>query len=177
MSRKKTEINPIRAERLKTLISEQKIKQTELAERVHYSQQHISGIINQKIALTEETAADISSAFPKYSVEWLLGYSDHKNSTDAFIHSIQQMNKEGDLLNTAFQSLAALSGYNIRKLGLQTETVEAAISSIHDYVEIEHEGRVMSLSLEQLNTLENIIYEHAEVTIRRYLEAFGKEVR
>ena len=177
MSRKRTEINPKRAERVKQLIEEEGLTQTQFAESIFMSQQSVSRIVNQIMPLTEETAADIAFAFPKYSVEWLLGYSDYKNNTDAFMHSIQQMNEEGDLLSTAFQSLAALSGYNIKRIGLKTDSLESTISSLYDFVEIEHEGKVMSLSLEQLNTLENIIYEHAEITIKRYLEACGKEVQ
>ena len=81
MGRKKTEINPIRAERVKKLIEREKrinpkFSQTELAGRINMTQQNISRIINQKTALTEETARDIVKAFPKYRIEWLLGYDD-----------------------------------------------------------------------------------------------------
>ena len=76
MSRKPTEIQPIRAERLKELIKDLNMSQTDFSKSVNYSQQHISGIINQKTALTEETAQDIISVYPDYRIEWLLGYDD-----------------------------------------------------------------------------------------------------
>lgn len=81
MSRQKTEINPIRAERLKTLISREKLKQNALANMIFQSQQNISRIIQLKQPLTEETAKDIINAVNEstgkhYRIEWLLGYDD-----------------------------------------------------------------------------------------------------
>ena len=76
MSRKKTEINPIRAERVKKLIEREGISQIDFATRIFQTQQNVSRIINLKTALTEETAQDIVSAFPEYRIEWLLGYDD-----------------------------------------------------------------------------------------------------
>lgn len=76
MSRKKTEINPIRAERVKKLIEREGISQIDFANRIFQTQQNVSRIINLKTALTEETAQDIVSAFPEYRIEWLLGYDD-----------------------------------------------------------------------------------------------------
>ena len=76
MSRKKTEINPIRAERVKQLIEREGISQIDFANRIFQTQQNVSRIINLKTALTEETARDIVTAFPEYRIEWLLGYDD-----------------------------------------------------------------------------------------------------
>ena len=79
MSRKKTEINPIRAERVKLLISREHITQTEFAERIDMTQQNISRIVQLKQPLTEETARRIIGRFPDYRIEWLLGYDDAIN--------------------------------------------------------------------------------------------------
>lgn len=76
MSRKKTEINPIRAERVKKLIEREGISQIDFASRIFQTQQNVSRILNLKTALTEETARDIVTAFPEYRIEWLLGYDD-----------------------------------------------------------------------------------------------------
>lgn len=76
MSRKKTEINPIRAERVKKLIEREGISQIDFANRIFQTQQNVSRIINLKTALTEETARLIIEAFPEYRIEWLLGYDD-----------------------------------------------------------------------------------------------------
>lgn len=76
MGRKATEINPIRAERVKTIIKREGITQIKLAEMLFRTPQNISAIVNANIALTEETAKQIITLFPDYRLQWLLGYDD-----------------------------------------------------------------------------------------------------
>lgn len=92
MSRKKTEINPIRAERVKKLIEREGISQIDFASRIFQTQQNVSRILNLKTALTEETAQDIISAFPGkgYRIEWLLGYDDSMTDIE-WADNIQNM--------------------------------------------------------------------------------------
>lgn len=84
MSKRKTDINPIRAERLKKLIDEEGLTQTAFAKKMHYSQQLISGIITEKTALTERTAREIIDAHPRYRIEWLLGFDDNMTDMEVF---------------------------------------------------------------------------------------------
>ena len=181
MSRKKTVINPLMAERLKMLINDTGLTQGKFAHSVNHSQQLISDIVNGKTALVLETAQDIERVYPDYNAEWLLGLRDHRNDdealrdsiikrNEAFRDSIIKMHEDGDLLNTAFISLASLNGYHVNSLGYRGESVEEIVSSLYDYVEIEHDGAVQTLTIKQLNQLENIICSHAEVTIREYLK-------
>ena len=98
MSRPKTEINPIRAERVKTLIERLNLTQQDFADRIYQSQQNVSRIINLKCALTEETARAIIAAADRivderqaaqagitpeeygshctFRLQWLLGFDD-----------------------------------------------------------------------------------------------------
>ena len=119
MSRKKTEINPIRAERVKQLIEREGISQIDFANRIFQTQQNVSRIINLKTALTEETARDIVTAFPEYRIEWLLGYDDSmtdyewadnvQNMKDLVADSMwgiieKSLNKEGKSLKFVHRS-------------------------------------------------------------------------
>ena len=119
MSRKKTEINPIRAERVKKLIEREKISQVDFASRIFQTQQNVSRILNLKTALTEETACDIVTAFPEYRIEWLLGYDDSmtdyewadnvQNMKDLVADSMwgiieKSLNKEGKSLKFVHRS-------------------------------------------------------------------------
>jgi len=119
MSRKKTEINPIRAERVKKLIEREKISQVDFASRIFQTQQNVSRILNLKTALTEETARDIVTAFPEYRIEWLLGYDDSmtdyewadnvQNMKDLVADSMwgiieKSLNKEGKSLKFVHRS-------------------------------------------------------------------------
>ena len=119
MSRKKTEINPIRAERVKKLIEWEGISQIDFASRIFQTQQNVSRILNLKTALTEETACDIVTAFPEYRIEWLLGYDDdmtyferaenHQHMKDLVADSMwgiieKSLNKEGKSLKFVHRS-------------------------------------------------------------------------
>lgn len=83
MSRKKVEINPIRGERLKMLLIENGIDQKELADKINYSKEHISYIINGRRNLTEDAAQAIIKLFPGTRIEWLMGYDDFKTPLHA----------------------------------------------------------------------------------------------
>ena len=118
MSRKKTELNPIRAERLKILIDREKERdktftQTKFAKQIYQTQQNVSKILNLHVALTEENARKIIECFPEYRIEWLLGYDDimtvwekvehDENLDDLFTDSMwgvleKSLNKEGKSL-------------------------------------------------------------------------------
>jgi len=76
MGRLKTEINPIRAERVKIMIEREGLTQKELGLMINRSQQSISEIVHCKRALTESTAQEFIRVFPEYRIEWLMGYDD-----------------------------------------------------------------------------------------------------
>ena len=72
MSKPKSEINPIPAERFKELIKREDIKQIELVEKINLSQQSISRILQKKQTLTDDTArAIIFHPFSPYSKLYL----------------------------------------------------------------------------------------------------------
>lgn len=114
MSRPKTEINPLRAERIKTLISREKITQQEFADRIFQSQQNVSRIINLKTALTEETAHAIVTAFPEYRIEWLLGYDNTITVTELkrkYVKRIDDVNKAAmTILDASVREVCAREG-------------------------------------------------------------------
>lgn len=78
MSRKRVEVNPIRGKRLKMLLTENGIDQQELADKIGYTKEHISYIINGRRNLTEEAAQAVVKQFPDTRIEWLMGYDDFK---------------------------------------------------------------------------------------------------
>ena len=146
MSRKKTEINPIRAERVKKLIEWEGISQIDFAKKIFQTQQNVSRIINLKTALTEETAQDIISAFPEkgYRIEWLLGYDEFPTESERIIAHIRDelsgMNSE----NIGFIELAKSRGYNVagstvskngKQIELSTEKMYQIQSELCDFLD------------------------------------------
>ena len=95
MSKKRTGINPIRADRVKIILERENVTQAKLAELIFQTQQNISRIMQKKQPLTEETAKAIVAAFPEYRIEWLMGYDD------IMTHADQLRRKITDIVDTA----------------------------------------------------------------------------
>lgn len=83
MSRKKTEINPVGAERLAMLIKGENITQAELAKRVGIKQASVSRILHGHQSLTIWIAQAVANEFPAYSVRWLLGFDQNEETHEA----------------------------------------------------------------------------------------------
>ncbi len=98
MSKKPSNIKPICATNLKKLMIEEGLTQTKFSEKIHVSQQTTSKILNLKSSLTESLATHITEIFPKYSVEWLLGYSDNMYKTDYVKEFLHQRGLVNDAL-------------------------------------------------------------------------------
>lgn len=87
MPKKKTEINPIRAERLKTAIKKLGISQKAFGEKIGVTQQYLSEIINCKKPLIEQKAFEIENTFHDFSAMWLLGFCDYPTMTKSKIEN------------------------------------------------------------------------------------------
>ena len=167
MSRTKTEINPKRAENIKKLIEGEKITQTELADRIHMTQQNISRIVQMKQPLTEETARLIIEAFPEYRIEWLLGYDDFMTKEDLYNDILHKAKEEATLLHSGLFSLAKLSGFKVDVASLSdTESAEKALHDIKEYCTISREEKSVSFSINELNSFENEICDYIELRLR-----------
>ena len=163
MSRKKTEINPIRAERVKKIIETEGISQVDFAKRIFQTQQNVSRILNLKTALTEETAQTIVSAFPKYRIEWLLGYDDAMTTGEQFSNAIQTMNEEGELLHRGFFSFAKLSGFQIDVAPIRGNgSLEETFQNMKEDCTITRDGKSVTFSLSELNAFENELCDYIE---------------
>lgn len=161
MSRKKTEINPIRAERVKKLIeNEKKIRgkftQTEFAKAISQTQQNVSRILNLQTALTEETAQDIVSKYPEYRIEWLLGYDDFMTKEDFERDYIKRShntdNASIQILESALREVCLREGMEVPTLDnipelllLQAQLKDYADSLMWNYVKHREHSHVWGL--------------------------------
>ena len=147
MSRKKTEIHPVRAENVKKLLKREGITQKELAEKIGYSQQNISKIVQKKQPLTEEAAKLMIEAFPekKYRIQWLLGYDEHMTlndlEKDLISRSDATNNATIQLLDTALREVCARENIELPVLDnipelllLQAQLQDYADSLMWNYV-------------------------------------------
>lgn len=171
MSRKKTEINPVRAERVKKIIELEGISQQDFAKRIPMTQQNVSRIVNLKTALTEETAQDIVTAFPKYRIAWLLGYDDYMTFADQLTGVIRETDKEAALLHNGLLSFAQLSGFQIDFHPITgTDSLATTFQNIKEHCTISRDGKSVTLSMTELNNLENELCDQIETRLRYMLK-------
>ena len=113
MARKRSEVNTIRGKRLGELLSWHDIDQKDFAEKIGYTKEHISYVINGHRNLTLDAAEKIVKMFPEIRIEWLMGYDDYPTRLDAdaapLIHEIDA--RKGS--RGAMLMLARLAGYEI----------------------------------------------------------------
>lgn len=99
MSKKRIKLNPASAQRLTDWLHEIDMTQGELAERIHYSQQYISNIVNCKKPMSLQFAQAVADATSqgkseKYNIEkrirpeYLLCLDDIKTTEDLQAHFI-----------------------------------------------------------------------------------------
>lgn len=175
MSRPKVEINDLKCKRLKEIIESEGVKQNQLSKETGISQQAISAMVQGKANVTETTAEIIVKRFPQYSIEWLLGFSDYKNSTEKNSAVISQAQHEGDLLLTGLSAFAQLAQYQIKvtspmqKIG----TVEETLNMLMDGYTISHDGASIKLSLEEMNVFENEAFDFVELQLKHLFKRKG----
>ena len=70
------------------LLTENGIDQQELADKIGYTKEHISYIINGRRNLTEEAAQAVVKQFPDTRIEWLMGYDDFKTQLQSSLFPV-----------------------------------------------------------------------------------------
>lgn len=117
MGRKKTEINQECGKRLRQLLSERGMDQRELADKLNYTKEHISYVINGHRNLTQDMAEAIVKIYPDVRVGWLLGIDKYKSNLDI-------MRERGNTVLSCICAIeevlkysASMLGYNVVEAG------------------------------------------------------------
>lgn len=113
---KTKQINPLRGERVKILLSEHCMTQKELAEKIGYAPEHLSFIVNGRRNLTEDAAHAISKLFPGIRFEWLMGFDDFKTERDYRLAPIREPLMKTVDRHIIFSILLHSLGYNVKIL-------------------------------------------------------------
>ena len=114
MARKKEEINPICGQNLKTLLSDHKMAQKDLAKTLNYTEQHLSLIINGSRRLTVETARKIAAIFPGTRYEWLMGYDNFRSNDEVISAAVNNIYKEAETRREFTEYVFDLCGYKVK---------------------------------------------------------------
>jgi len=113
MSRPKTAINPECGKRLSILIEEQRINQTELANKIPLSQQTISKIINGKANTTAPVAERLKELYPQYTLDWLMGKDSPKTTFVEFLQNTEAFCHRYESIFLLLKASAEEQGYKV----------------------------------------------------------------
>ena len=163
-------INPISGTRLKKLISEQKLKQCDLAKEINISQKHLSNIITGKKALTLENAQILAEKFG-VRYEYLLGTDDFatdEEMTACFNQAWEEAEKE----DSVFPVLFELAGFKVQP---QRETLPDN-STIRTGYKILHGDNSCTLCTEtDITALINELIEYTEFKLYKLCDKKGQQ--
>lgn len=112
MGRNKSEINPNCGKRLRKLLKDNNVTATELAKRVHCTQQHLSRVVTGKSNLSYETASVIVKEFPGTRVGWLLGIDDCETDRDVIGVKMQEKIDNCEAAETLIEFATSYLGYS-----------------------------------------------------------------
>jgi len=194
MSKKRSEINPIRAERVKTILDREGITQQKLAEMIFQTQQNVSRILTGKQPLTEETARAIIDAANKisdqnaaqkagisleeygdhvtYRIEWLLGYDDKMTVEDEISGYFTLKNKAADGMWAIIEKSLVKQGKSLRFVHHQGQHVDASERVRADcyYSIVDQTGKELKrLSSVEMIEFEEKIQEYTDFLTAKYL--------
>lgn len=155
-----------RAKRIKELMTDEGYGRTgetgtggDFATKIGMKAQNLSRTMKRNI--TDKTCQQIINAFPKYNLQWLLGYSDIKLNRDLFISEIQKAETESQLLDNGLLSFTQLSGFTVDFSPIDG-SIEEIIHSIESHCTISKDDKSITLSLEDLRHFENEICDYVE---------------
>lgn len=172
--RQEAEYNKKSAERVKIVYTEQGITQNKLAEIINIQQSAISEMVHGKRKVTATTAQAIHSAFPQYSVSYLLGIDDNKNDAEKNIALINQAQKEGALLEAGLRFYASLKGFDIsspyERMPDRGQADEMLKHLKDGYLVTSKNGETCALSVKEMNQLENDVCDYVEYRLNRWIK-------
>lgn len=171
VSRKKTEIDPVRAERIKKICELEHISQSKLARLINMTQQNLSRIMTLRNGVTDLTINRIHEIYPKYRKAWIRGDDDFMTDADLFMNSIHVMNKEGELLRTALLAFVQLSDYQIEFNPIYGNgDIEKTLQNMKNHCTISKEGKSITFSLAELNAFENELFDYFEFRLSHMMK-------
>lgn len=175
------EINEKRGKRVKELLKDNGKTQVWLAEQLYLQPEHLNMMLNGKRNLGEDKIHAIVELFPGVELDWLLGISDYKTVGEHFARTISQCQHEGELLMIGLRAFAQLSGYEITFAapalsdGQQTAPVEAWLKMFREGYTVSGKEGSATISLEDMNRLQNEICDFVEFKLNRLCEKEDKD--
>lgn len=170
---------PQQRKNFKRFKEDQHISQSELRVVADVTDVTVSAWCNGKKQIRRENAARIVEQYPEYTIEFLRGETPYKNKAEETAHliaiTVNKGREEGTKLRAATLILANLSGFTIDTDAFD-RTGDDVIDTVHEITygcDVIRNGKLLHLSMDDMNALENYICDFVEMTLDRLLRAKG----
>lgn len=161
MSRKRMPINPEAGRRLKSLLVTKGIQQGEFADRIGYTEQHISQIIGGKRRLTPEAAQKVVELIPGTRFEWLMGYDRFETDGARSQEDFERRKKGTSACYTFMGEVAKSLGYDVGEIS--DPCVEVGICVTND------DGTAKNIPLEKYTDIAREIVHYSTFLLKDLL--------
>lgn len=168
----KVELGKKRGARVKQLLKEKKMRQSDLADLINCTPEHLCAMLNGKRTITNETAQQIADVFKPVRREWILCEDDYRTEQEKNYSQFCDWNNEWKRRLAGVQILASLSGYEIEIFQTNTSKceIETVLQSLKEGYKIIKNGEVLATcSLERFNLLALDCQELVEQRIKSYV--------
>lgn len=175
MAKPTKEIALLRGERVKELLKRYGWTQARLAEELNGMPESVlNAKLNGKRTLTEGDAIQIANIFPPVKVGWIMGVDRFPTQGEEMQGVLDQARQEGHLLNIGFGAFASLIGYSVTPPQLpETAHVNTMISILNQGYTLGKDGKTVSLSITEMNRLQNRICDHIGTELKYLFQEKG----
>lgn len=167
MADKTTDLHRIQSERVKRMLSDLGISQSELARQIGCSTAAVNQWVTGKRGMRMDSAQLIEDRYPLYSAEWLTGQTDHQNLARVFAATLKDM--AVDPMVAATITLASGAGYDLLTpfdTATRISDSAQALYDGHDML-VTIGGTDQTLTLGQLVELTGELTDYLTVRLRR----------
>ena len=174
MAKPSEEIARLRGERVKALLKRYKWTQTRLAKELNIQTTVLNAKLNGPRTINEGDAIQIAKLFPPVKVGWIMGVDRFPTQGEEMQGVLDQARQEGHLLNVGFGAFATLIGYSVTPPQLpETAHVNTMISILNQGYTLSKGGKTVSLSIAEMNRLQNRICDHIETELKYLFQEKG----
>ena len=165
----------IRADRISAFMKREGLTQYDLAKKIGTQQQNISRMMNTK-KVSETIIQSIIDIYPEYRKEWFFGFDDIPTKSDWFESqrksriALLEGQAQAELLAVGTRSFAELNGYMV-SIASPGETLKDCLSSAY---KIEKDSRIIVLSVEEMNSFENLLCDLTEQAFKILIQRKGR---
>lgn len=156
-------LNKEPAKRLKTLLQELKMKNSELAEATGYTPVYISNLVTGNKPMSSEAARCIAEAL-HINQEYLLGESDCKTIYDQYVSDAEMTSSMSDVMTAYFASC----GLNITKTFAITPD-ERTFTLVPPRIHFPHLNSKRCIKVENKDEEIMAVYQEIEVNGKRFI--------